>query len=325
MKKKTISRIACLMAVGLAACVAKPVFFAHSEKNEDGTYNITEDNRETLLGIKDPDDYFLGAASQFSVFLNGDFEADQSDCEGRLAAAGNANMGPETPYYSVGAKLENAGDIAHVVIGGDTLINFSAGSKNFVMGEKLTVGGEIATYMENGNCKVYVGELFDFEEEFQRLNDRAEFLTEQDDNAELIIDQYYEKGWTIKGEDTNLNVISLDADQAKIFTDGYIDLTLDIPDGSYIVINVPGTHVEMPSTQVSIIDADGQKTPTFENTPLLYNLYEATSFHYTGSIQGSTLAPNADATGEQGGHVAGATIAKTFKGGIQFGYSKFDP
>ena len=39
MKKKTISRIACLMAVGLAACVAKPVFFAHSEKNEDGTYS----------------------------------------------------------------------------------------------------------------------------------------------------------------------------------------------------------------------------------------------------------------------------------------------
>ena len=87
-----------------------------------------------------------------------------------------------------------------LIIGGDTLINFSAGSKNFVMGEKLTVGGEIATYMENGNCKVYVGELFDFEEEFQRLNDRAEFLTEQDDNAELIIDQYYEKGRRYKSE-----------------------------------------------------------------------------------------------------------------------------
>ena len=33
-------------------------------------------------------------------------------------------MGPETPFYSVGAKLENADDVAHVVIGGDTLMGF---------------------------------------------------------------------------------------------------------------------------------------------------------------------------------------------------------
>ena len=59
MKKKTITRLACLMAVGLAAGIAKPVFFAHSEKNEDGTFNITEDNREELLGIDNPDNYFL--------------------------------------------------------------------------------------------------------------------------------------------------------------------------------------------------------------------------------------------------------------------------
>ncbi|MBR6646957.1 MAG: choice-of-anchor A family protein, partial [Clostridia bacterium] len=97
--------------------------------------NVTDENRETLLGIKDPNEYFLGAASQFSVFLNGDFNANESDCEGRLAAAGNANLGTETPHYSVGAKLEDAGDIAQVVIGGNTLTNFGANQKNFVMGE----------------------------------------------------------------------------------------------------------------------------------------------------------------------------------------------
>jgi choice-of-anchor A domain-containing protein len=259
------------------------------------------------------------------VFLNGDFEANESDCEGRLAAAGNANMGDETPYYSVGAKLENAGDLAQVVIGGDTLVNFGAGGKNFVMGEYLTVSGEIESYMENGNCKVYVGELFDFEEEFQRLNDRAQFLIEQENNAELTVAEYYASGWTITGEDDNLNVVTLTDEQLETFDGGYIDLTIDIPQGSYLVINVPGTHLDMPRTLVHIIDEDGQRVPSYENTPLLYNLYEATSFHYTGSIQGSTLAPNADATGDVGGHVAGATIAKSFKGGIEFGYSKFDP
>ena len=90
MKKRTLTKIACVLTAGVAAAFIKPALFAHSEKNEDGTYNVTEDNRETLLGISNPDDYFLGAASQFSVFLNGDFNANQSDCEGRLAVSGNA-------------------------------------------------------------------------------------------------------------------------------------------------------------------------------------------------------------------------------------------
>ena len=53
-------------------------------QNEDGSYNITESNRNALLGVDNPDDYYLGIASQFSVFLQGDFTAIGSDCEGRL-------------------------------------------------------------------------------------------------------------------------------------------------------------------------------------------------------------------------------------------------
>ena len=39
MKKKNKKRIACVLAAGLVAGLIKPVFFAHSEKNEDGTFN----------------------------------------------------------------------------------------------------------------------------------------------------------------------------------------------------------------------------------------------------------------------------------------------
>ena len=206
-KKKAFAGIAGVITAGLLASLINPGFMAHSEKNEDGTYNITDDNRDVLLGIDDPDEYFLGAASQFSVFLNGDFNANQSDCEGRLAAAGNANLGEETPYYSVGAKLEGAGDVAHVVIGGNTLTNFGANQKNFVMGENLTIGGQVAEYMANGNCNVYVGELFSFEEEFQRLNNRSDMLAAEDANAEIIINKDYSSGWTLKGDDDKLPAI----------------------------------------------------------------------------------------------------------------------
>ena len=101
MKKKLFSRVVSAITAGFVALTSNPMLEGYSEKNDDGTIPLTDDKRNELLGVSDKEEYFLGAASQFSVFLEGDFSANGSDCEGRLAAGGNANMG-DPVSYSVG-------------------------------------------------------------------------------------------------------------------------------------------------------------------------------------------------------------------------------
>lgn len=326
-------KLAAIIAGGFTAmtsiAILAPSLITYSEFTENGTYAITDADKSVLIGIENPDDYFLGVASQFSVFVEGDFTAEGSDCEGRLAAGGSANLGTSTPSYSVGAKLDEDITAAQVVIGGNALQHFEPNNINFVAPLNAEIEPVIMNYMSNGLCKIYSGKLFDFAEQFALLRERSTYLKGLSENTELEISEYYKQQWTVKGNNKNLNILNLSAEEYAIFTNEakYIELNIEIPEGSYLVINVPGTEIELPTTTVNVDYTDDNSSEVFmgENLPVLYNLADAVQFKYSGSIQGSTLAPNADASGDEGGHVAGMTIAKSFEGGIQFGYSVFNP
>lgn len=325
MKKQTKRIFACASALAISLAGVTAISTAAT-----GVVAVDDTNRSALLGISDPESYYFGVASQFSVFLREDFAAEESDCEGRLAVGGNANIGTFL-NYSVGAKFTGSSDAAHVVVGGDTLTQFSPGTNNFVVGTALNVDDAI---LNGTGCSVYEGQLFDFDEAFALLEERSAELAQMESNAQLTINPYYDRGWTVTGTDEHLNILTLEGDQLAAWqaaTTGaytYIELVVQIPKDSYLVINVPGESVTMPSTNVKILTPDG--TPhggegELQYNALLFNLPEAESFHYSGSIQGSTLAPFADVTGNNGGHVSGATIANSFTGGIEFGYSMFNP
>ncbi|MGB4091840.1 MAG: choice-of-anchor A family protein, partial [Ruminococcus flavefaciens] len=238
MKNKTLAKILSVATSGVMLFSAGSVYLSHSERNQDGTYNVSEENREELLGISDENEYFLGAASQFSVFLHDDFAAYGSDCEGRLAAGGNANVG-DPVSYSVGARLPEGFSAAQIVVGGDTLTNFQPENKKFVVGSKGNISPEILNHMNDGQTEVYIGKLIDFDKEFALLRERSEYLANQTPNAQLQVDEYYASGWKIVGTDDNLNVLNLTEEQMKTFNNGYIDMSVQIPEGSYLVINVP--------------------------------------------------------------------------------------
>ena len=329
MNKKLTAIIAGGFIALTSTAFLAPSLITYSEFTENGTYAITDKDKSVLIGIENPDDYFLGVASQFSVFVEGDFKAEGSDCEGRLAVGGSANLGTSTPSYSVGAKIDEDTTAAKVVIGGDTLQHFEPNNVTFVAPLNAEIEPIIMSYMSNGSCKVYSGKLFDFAEQFALLRERSTYLKGLSENAELEISTYYKQQWTVKGSNKNLNVLNLSAEEYAIFTNEskYIELNVEIPEGSYLVINVPGTEIELPATTVKVDYTDDNSSEVLmgENLPVLYNLADAVQFKYSGSIQGSTLAPNADASGDEGGHVAGMTIAKSFDGGIQFGYSVFNP
>ncbi len=62
-----------------------------------GTQGLTNLGLGTDASVSDVisaanDKYALGIASQFSVFLNGEFKSNEADCEGRLAASGNIDV-----------------------------------------------------------------------------------------------------------------------------------------------------------------------------------------------------------------------------------------
>lgn len=59
---------------------------------------------------------------------------------------------------------------------------------------------------------------------------------------------------------------------------------------------------------------------------VLYNFYNATTMTLDGNFNGTVLAPNADVTSDKGecsGHLSGALIAKSFEGGLEFGYRPY--
>ena len=185
--KRFLSIFTSLCIVGAVPILSHKFDFA-----DNGLQQVTEANRSELLGISDKNEYFLGAASQFSVFLHDDFSAHGSDCEGRLAAGGNANMG-DPVSYSVGAKLEEGTKVAQIVVGGDTLKSFQPDGKRFVVGSEGIISDEIKHFADDGQCEIYVGKLIDFDKEFELLRERSKYLTELEPNANLGIDKYYEK------------------------------------------------------------------------------------------------------------------------------------
>ncbi|MCM1007644.1 MAG: glycoside hydrolase family 9 protein [Ruminococcus flavefaciens] len=112
----------------------------------------------------------------------------------------------------------------------------------------------------------------------------------------------------------------------------------DIPEGANIVVNCGDSNVVIAG------DGNNSNVHTFingteisntgnvhsNNHPdsqrILYNFYAATKVSVNGNFNGTILAPNADVTSmeeKSPGHLSGALIAKSFKGGLEFGYRPY--
>ena len=75
---------------------------------------------------------------------------------------------------------------------------------------------------------------------------------------------------------------------------------------------------------ISNKDGPGNNNP--ESSRILYNFPNASEIHINGNFNGTILAPNADAKSKEDectGHLSGALIAKSFKGGLEFGYRPY--
>lgn len=100
-----------------------------------------------------------------------------------------------------------------------------------------------------------------------------------------------------------------------------------------IIVSCDDREIDIFGTQTLVNDYQISKSGenSTNNHPLssniLYNFYNATSVTFNGgcNFNGTILAPNANATSPEQcpGHLSGALVAKSFYGGLEFGYRPY--
>lgn len=269
-KKWLISAAATVAALGISAAIM-PIGFA-----DDYTVGTVPDaaQQETLLSAADADDRLLGVASYFSVFVENDFGANGSDCEGRLAAGGAANHSDMTPHYHVGMEFADyASEVAMVIVGEGPISNFT-----FTNEAAVVIGADMPDeniQLEN-TPMLYRADLIDFDAEFAYLRDVSAKL------GAMTANGYTETGsWAgevrFVGEgDADLYVWNFTAEEwAALFNPYGTFFDFIIPEGSHALINISGDSVAMPMMTAGVAfngdRIDGNDAPGSER--ILYKRY----------------------------------------------------
>lgn len=319
--------------------------------------------------------YFLGIASDFSIFLENDFNPKDSDTEGRAAVGGNIIFEREWNYqigngdFATGTALNQTDNFsgrtnyAHVITqGGIKNINvISQGKdkdnnylykndlyKRFVVSSSADLTDTSNFSHSNGNaysqsCNhasglvnnlnelacFYKADLIDFTETFNWLRNQSKRLARNSSSGTASVNGTVLTLDGLNKTDSTL-YFSLSSWNSDINEINFVN----VPDNANFVINCGGETVSTISKNTVKTTINGtvisnvnliQTNNNVKSEQILYNLYEASSVFIDTNFNGTILAPNADVTSNVGcnGHLSGALIAKSFTGGLEFGYRPY--
>ncbi len=237
----------------------------------------------------------LGPASDYNVFVFGNFISSNSDTEGNLAAGGNITLA----NYSVASQI--SGNAARLVVNG-TLTASNGGVGNGQNGSIYAGGTLLSSFTANGG--VFAQTLVDFsgaQTQYQNISNAWNALT-----ANGSVGNNYGT-LNLTGNSSELNVFDIDG--AELTASNTINISA--PSNSTVLINVGGTGQIFQNGQVNLNGIDA--------THVIYNFYDATSLTLAGSKnpQGSILAPWANVFGGYG-QLNGQLVAQSFNGNIEF-------
>ncbi|MBS6445776.1 MAG: choice-of-anchor A family protein, partial [Ruminococcus sp.] len=327
-----------------------------------GNGNFLADNANNAQDVISNADktYLLGIASQFCLFLQNDFTPKDADAEGRVAVGGIVSF--EGGYnYQIGQgdfatrnPIENLTNIngkhiyykgaAHLITAGNYFERVNIKSeytdnnnsdisiyKIFAVGEDFDI--DKCSYLwenEYNQDYIYKSNLIDFNAEFQKLNVTTNKIAKQSTNGTAVWnDNTLELTCTDPSADVvyfNINTWNEDVNAINY---------IDIPDGAYMVvtcgddtISIDGLNNKVETTINGdiISNQGGNNTNNNVNSErILYNFYNASTVYIDANFNGTILAPNADVTSDDAchGHLSGALIAKSFEGGLEFGYRPY--
>ncbi|MCQ2529449.1 MAG: choice-of-anchor A family protein [Saccharofermentans sp.] len=238
----------------------------------------------------------LGAAKNFSVFVEGDFTATAADCEGNLAAGGNVQA---PGSYSIGIDADNL-----AVVGG-THTEFN---KEVVVKTPSEAGIDMAA-------------------EFANLRATSNKLAQFPVNGEVTKNQWNDEIY-FTGTDDQINVFTLTASEWNSYVggDGRACVIIDAPSSSTILINIVGTGLEtIPVNCGCRWNGAAVTNGSANNSKILWNIPGGNNIAVASSM-GCLLAPNSNISamgGYSNDHFEGQVIAKSYSGNTEFGCQTF--
>ncbi|MDP7030503.1 MAG: choice-of-anchor A family protein [Phycisphaerales bacterium] len=234
----------------------------------------------------------LGQAEGFTVFVLENYQANNTDCTGRVAVGGDAQFN----NVGIGSGLPNSSGARDDLIVGDDLLwtngqNFN-GNTQVSNDVSLTSVGT-----PNGSVGASVTVNFsDAKSDLEALSD---------DLAAIEADGTVVRQWGqlfLSGQESDVNVFDLDTGD---FYPCY-GLHIDVPAGSSVLVNVSGSIVSLNWFQPFLTGV--------EPDHLFFNFAECTVFQMNGiGWKGSILAPRATMQFNNG-QIDGGLVLKDLQG-----------
>ncbi|TDR22310.1 Ig-like domain-containing protein [Marinicella litoralis] len=255
-------------------------------------------------------DISLGSAADYNAIIFGDFSANSSDVEGRLAVQGNININ----NYSVGDKLD-PNEIHDVLLsGGD--VTFPSGRVYYgnilAAGSILGVGSAVTNGMEPGSRVEGSSALpIDFAATYNELVGLSQSLAQMSVNTSF---DYQWGGLTLSGDCSSaIQVFNLDGATVLESHTFQVDC---IPDYAYVVFNVSGVSSGLTNMSMASLENHRER--------VIYNFYEANTLTFSGiGVEGTVLAPHAIISNPQG-VIKGQLFAQSWDGMMQINHVPFD-
>jgi len=276
----------------------------------------------------------LGQASQFGVFILGNFIGTGTDSQGPMAVGGN--FAPSTGGFTIASQWSDPAGKFDLVVGGN-LTN----SGNSLGGGDVFVGGNMAwtdltvpnnvyvngTFSDPGNGGSVGGTVYwhggnstgntfsnqqvasptaspvDFAAAQANLDTVSTALAAQTANGTTQFDGYYT--YTLTGSSSGINVFNL---SASTYNSDTINITA--PSGSTVIVNVAGTSDSFNGGSLNLNGVAADK--------VIFNFANATSVSLANyAFNGTVLAPLANFNGS-GGQINGQLIAGSAQGTTEF-------
>lgn len=244
----------------------------------------------------------LGTADGFTIFTFESYQANNTDCTGRVAVGGPATYN----NFGVGSALENSnGSRDDLIVAGNLAWN-----NGQTFNGNVQVAGPV-TMNNVGVPNVSVGEdvEIDFESaeiELQTISD-ALYATPANGSVSNNWGQL-----SMVGTDPDINVFYLSQSDLNPLW----GMSIEVPDGSTVLVNVNHHAMQLNNFQPTLTGCDA--------TDVLFNFPIANSVQMNSiGWQGTILAPKASIQFNNG-QIDGALVCRSIQGNGESHHAPFD-
>ena len=243
----------------------------------------------------------LGQANGYTIFTVKSFQANNTDCTGRVAVGGSATYN----NFGIGPALTDSdGSRDDLIVGGNLTWN---NGENF--NGNVQVTGPVTmnnVSMPNGTVSndVYI----DFESAETELQMLSDLLYSSTPNGSASNNQGH---LTLTGTDSEMNIFTLSQSDISPLK----GMTINVPVGSSVLINVSHQSMQLKNFEPILSGC--------ESTDILLNFPTANSVNLNSNLwKGTILAPNANINFK--GTLEGALICQSVQGNGISRHAPFD-